>query len=395
MLSDSRMGQVQQAMPRPAPQQGLAQAAPQPMVRRTMQAAPQASSVYAPQQAVDPWKVVTGPAPGTRKYMKDPNDPNGMSVRDPTYDPNALAAQNVATHGRATYDASNLPAVRVPGVQYNPDNFTYNGVNQNQWNNVAGAAMASQGPQGQWDQQLARGGPQGQWGQANDARGQMQQGLAGVGNAQEMYRQMAMGGGPDLAGMQMQRGVDQSIHAQMAMAGAARGGPMAQAAAMRNAQQQGQQMQMGVAGQAAQMRGQQQLQGMQGYGQMGQAYGGLAGAMRQGDYGQASTDLSAALMGRQQNIGMGQADLSAAAQSRGQNMGFAQNVYQLGANAAQNEMQGRQAYATQQGNSNMATQQANANLEMGHDAAAQQLGMQTASTAASGLAALPAFAALL
>jgi hypothetical protein len=103
-------------------------------------------------------------------------------------------------------------------------------------------------------------------------------------DAANMYKQMALGNGPSLAGLQLQQGLQQAQAQQASMAAGARGGG-ANLAAMQlgGASMAGQQA--AVANQqAAMMKQQEQLAGMQGYGGLSGQYGGLAGQMRGQDY---------------------------------------------------------------------------------------------------------------
>jgi len=136
----------------------------------------------------------------------------------------------------------------------------------------------------------------------------------------DMLRARAEGrGGPSLAELQMQRGLD-ATRAQMASAAASAEG-VSPAIAMRNAMQQGATIGQQGVGQMAQLRAQEQLGAQQALGQLlGQARGqelqgqGLAGQLMQGfmqqgmSYEQAQQQAQMALeqMRGQQHMGMAQ-----------------------------------------------------------------------------------------
>jgi hypothetical protein len=278
----------------------------------------------------------------------DPNDPRQMS-------------RNVQKYGTVAPKGYDLPKVRMPGVDLDPRDFAYNGTNQGQWNGMAANAMgeaAGYRTAGDWERQnqmLAQG---------------QQNGLAGVGGAIAMYRDMAMGQGPNLAGAQMRQGLDQSIAAQLGAANSLNGGATQQAAAVRQAQLAGDQMRSNAVNQSAPLAAQQQLAGIQGYGNMGQAYGNLAGAYAQ-QYGQQSA-----------------ADLAAAMQARGQQYDLAKGLWGYGTTAADRDMQGRMAYGMGQAGFDLDTQKTNIGIERGIAQGEMALGGQIAGGILSGLGGL-------
>jgi hypothetical protein len=253
------------------------------------------------------------------------------------------------------------PTVRLPGVDFQRDDFTYGGVNQGQWNQAAGQAANRVGPGTNYDQ-------------AMQAR-QMQ--LAGLGQMQQsrgMWEQAAMGNGPSAAQAQLRAGVDQGIAAQMAAANSMAGGGLARAGAMQQAREAGAGMMAGHANQAAQLRANEMNQARMGLSQADQMYGGqlsqLAGQDTQRAQFLTQTEMQQRQMNDQAMMGL----------------------YGLGHQASMADLGGRQAFATVQGQTDFATQQANANLDLGHQAQEMQAITNVAGAALSGGAGLAGWA---
>lgn len=168
------------------------------------------------------------------------------------------------------------------------------------WGGSQGAAQADVDRyRGMGDQYANRGLMQANFGNADQSRGLGLQSRGSQADAMQMYRNAALGNGPTAAGSQFQSGLDQSIAAQQAMAGSARGGATAMAAAqMRGQQAAGAQLAQSTA-QAASLRAQEQQAAMAGYGNLGTV-------MRAGDLG---------LQGQDANQALGQGELGLKSQA--------------------------------------------------------------------------------
>lgn len=174
---------------------------------------------------------------------------------------------------------------------------------------------------------------------AGDARNQQQDALA-------MLRQGATGAAPSAAEMLGRRQTDDSIDASMSIAASARGGPMAQAAALDAAQKQG------VATRALANRDIMATRANE-MANYRNAYMGGAGAIRQGDFGQQGLDQGAMglnlqktgqdIQNEQFQRGLNQND-----QQFYENLANQVNLAQLGANQAASR-EADQAWAAQRG----------------------------------------------
>jgi len=303
-------------------------------------------------------------APGQRTAMTPQGQAVATDARNyatpESQGPHMDPARNQIMFG-GTNPETKLPPVRVLGTPLDRADYAYGGRSSDSYMQEADAIARRQALSANY-------------GQADQAR-QMQMdamGQGGMGGTRALMQQAALGQTPSVAEAQMQSGIDRGIQAQMAMANAARGGAGARAAAMRQAQLQGADMQAGVAGQAAALRAQEMA------GARGQLLGadqaiqqGLAG-LRTSDQGQATTAMQAAL----QNRAM---DDAAKAQ-----------LYGMGNQAAMTEMQARQAYAGTQAQHDLTVQMANANIEAGHQAQQTELNkqlVQGGAGAAAGMAA--------
>lgn len=132
-----------------------------------------------------------------------------------------------------------------------------------------------------------RGAYQNNWAQSDQSRGQQQTAMGYMQNA-------AAGGAPSQAQMLGRNMIDQSLQAQMAGAASARGGSLAQAAAMRNAANMGD---------ASRQQGMNQLSALRAQ-EMAQARGdyfGAASGMRGQDIGQQGMNMQSELAQRQLN----------------------------------------------------------------------------------------------
>lgn len=164
--------------------------------------------------------------------------------------------------------------------------------------------------------------------------------------------QRAMGQGPSIAEMQMGRGMDRAVAAQLAMAA---GAPASQrAAAQRTAASNIGGIQQDIVGQGAMLRAQEQLAAQEGYGRLAT---GARGQDIQLGTAQAGLEQQAMLQqaGFQQQAG--QANLQAQIQMQGMNDALTQYYMQMGFNrdvamqqaAAQMETLMAQNYATAMG----------------------------------------------
>lgn len=116
--------------------------------------------------------------------------------------------------------------------------------------------------------------------------------LATQRDAASLQQQAAMGQAPSQAAILGQQMVDRSLDAQLAGAASARGGSLAQAAAMRNARQGAVQFQQQGAQQIAAMRAQEMAEARNGYMQGAAGYMQGASGIRSGDYDAAKMALA-------------------------------------------------------------------------------------------------------
>jgi hypothetical protein len=132
-----------------------------------------------------------------------------------------------------------------------------------------------------------RGAYQNNWQQSDQSRGQQ-------GQAMGLMQGAATGQAPSQAQALGRNMIDQSLNAQMAAAASARGGSLAQAAAMRNA---------ATMGDASRQQGMNQLSALraQEMAQARDAYFGAASGMRQQDIGQQGMNMQSELAQRQLN----------------------------------------------------------------------------------------------
>ncbi|MBX3205492.1 MAG: hypothetical protein KF764_10515 [Labilithrix sp.] len=139
-------------------------------------------------------------------------------------------------------------------------------------------------------------------GQSNAARAQQVYALGQTNDAMGLARGAAYGNAPSAAQIYGGRLIDDSINAQMAMAGSAQGGPAAMGAAQRQAAFQGAAMQQSGMRDLSALRAQEMAQARDQYLGAAGSYAGQAGAMRGQDIGVATSQagLDNAMMDRQQ-----------------------------------------------------------------------------------------------
>lgn len=188
---------------------------------------------------------------------------------------NAPAYANPKTYGNAQNQAIDRSSYGGQARLYNPDGSIarQSGADQavDKYQGLAGAAAN-------------RAAYQADYGQYNGAMKQSQGARGSQTDALGLQQQAAYGNAPSQAQLLGRNMIDQSLQAQMAGAASARGGSLAQAAAMRNAAN-------GAAG--FQQQGINQLSAMRAneMAQARDAYMGGASAMRSGDFQGASLNL--------------------------------------------------------------------------------------------------------
>lgn len=239
---------------------------------------------------------------------------------------------------------NNNSEVKAPDA----DSYGYRGTDEQSFGNQAGDAQKRQG------EQVHNNVADADYGQSQQARGSQ-------GDALELMRQAASGQTQSVAQLQQQQGMQDAMKSQMAMAGAARGGPTSMALAQHSAAINAGNIQQDAVNGASQLRAQ----------EMAQA---------RGAYGQMSNDLrNTDLSSRGQSAQQAQYQAGLNAQQRAQNDQYGMGLLGLGQNASQFSQQGQ----TNANNADLQAQQINAGIAA-QNATANAAAMKGALGAASG-----------